>query len=106
MAACTFARCLSQARGGRSRGSGRAHVRLGRRQQRAPPRCFSYPPSRVSLADATTPHGPRFQPAGTFLYVAFMEVIPKEVKDPAHTPLKLAFLLLGFALMSVLAVWA
>lgn len=35
-----------------------------------------------------------------------MEVIPKEVKDPAHTPLKLAFLLLGFALMSVLAVWA
>jgi zinc transporter 1/2/3 len=44
--------------------------------------------------------------AGTFLYVAFMEVIPKELKEPAHMVKKLAALLAGFGLMSLLAVWA
>jgi hypothetical protein len=49
---------------------------------------------------------PFFPPAGTFLYVAFMEVIPKELREPSRMPLKLAALLAGFALMSVLAIWA
>ena len=44
--------------------------------------------------------------AGTFLYVAFMEVIPRELRDPHHVPQKLAALVLGFSLMSILAVWA
>lgn len=44
--------------------------------------------------------------SGTFLYVAFMEVIPKELRDQEAIPLKLAALLVGFAAMSVLAIWA
>ena len=44
--------------------------------------------------------------AGTFLYVAFMEVIPKELRDPGRVALKLGALLVGFGLMSLLAVWA
>ncbi|KAL4422184.1 hypothetical protein ABPG77_006425 [Micractinium sp. CCAP 211/92] len=44
--------------------------------------------------------------SGTFLYVAFMEVIPKELRDQERIPLKLAALLTGFAAMSVLAIWA
>lgn len=44
--------------------------------------------------------------SGTFLYVAYMEVIPKELRDPSNMPLKLAALLTGFCLMSLLAVWA
>jgi zinc transporter 1/2/3 len=47
-----------------------------------------------------------FLAAGTFLYVAFMEVIPKELRSPLHTGPKLAMLLLGFGAMSVLAFWA
>ena len=38
--------------------------------------------------------------------MAFMEVIPKELREPSRMPLKLAALLAGFALMSVLAIWA
>ena len=45
-------------------------------------------------------------PAGTFLYVAFMEVIPKELQSPENGLSKLAVLMLGFGLMSLLAVWA
>lgn len=44
--------------------------------------------------------------AGTFLYVAFMEVIPKELRDPRHAKQKVACLLGGFAAMSILAIWA
>ena len=44
--------------------------------------------------------------SGTFLYVAVMEVIPKELADPAHRLPKMGMLLLGFGLMSLLAVWA
>ncbi|EFN51036.1 hypothetical protein CHLNCDRAFT_141521 [Chlorella variabilis] len=44
--------------------------------------------------------------SGTFLYVAFMEVIPKELRDGSRMALKLAALLVGFGLMSLLAVWA
>lgn len=44
--------------------------------------------------------------AGTFLYVAYMEVIPKELRDPSNMALKLTALLTGFCLMSLLAVWA
>ena len=44
--------------------------------------------------------------SGTFLYVAFMEVIPKELNDPRWPVAKLAALLLGFGLMSLLAIWA
>jgi solute carrier family 39 (zinc transporter), member 1/2/3 len=43
---------------------------------------------------------------GTFLYVAFMEVIPKELEQPGHKKAKLAMLTLGFGLMSLLAIWA
>lgn len=45
-------------------------------------------------------------PAGTFLYVAFMEVIPKELREPSRMVHKLGALLTGFCLMSLLAVWA
>ncbi|PRW20415.1 serine threonine phosphatase 2A regulatory subunit B beta-like isoform B [Chlorella sorokiniana] len=41
--------------------------------------------------------------SGTFLYVAYMEVIPKELRDPSHMVLKLTALLTGFCLMSLLA---
>ena len=45
--------------------------------------------------------------SGTFLYVAMMEVIPKELAPPvSHRGLKVGALLLGFGLMSLLAVWA
>ncbi len=44
--------------------------------------------------------------SGTFLYVAMMEVIPKELADPTLRLPKLCMLLLGFGLMSLLAVWA
>lgn len=35
-----------------------------------------------------------------------MEVIPKELRDPANLILKMALLLLGFGMMSMLAIWA
>jgi zinc transporter 1/2/3 len=44
--------------------------------------------------------------SGTFLYVAMMEIIPKELADPTLRLPKLCMLLLGFGLMSLLAVWA
>lgn len=44
--------------------------------------------------------------SGTFLYVAFMEVIPKELADGRHRMLKMAAFLLGYGLMSLLAIWA
>jgi hypothetical protein len=50
-------------------------------------------------------------PSGTFLYVALYvalnEVIPKELEHPdGHRLVKVTALLLGFGLMSLLAVWA
>lgn len=44
--------------------------------------------------------------SGTFLYVAFMEVIPKELADGQHRMAKMAAFLIGFLLMSLLAIWA
>ena len=45
--------------------------------------------------------------SGTFLFVAFMEVIPRELElDDYNVFLKLAALLAGFAAMSLLAIWA
>ena len=44
--------------------------------------------------------------AGTFLYVAFMEVIPKEMATPEYGLSKLGVLILGFGAMSLLAIWA
>ena len=44
--------------------------------------------------------------AGTFMYVALMEVVPKELEDGRHRGLKMGAMLLGFGLMSLLAVWA
>lgn len=45
--------------------------------------------------------------SGTFLYVAFMEVIPRELEAEDYNVLvKLACLLLGFFMMSTLAIWA
>jgi hypothetical protein len=35
-----------------------------------------------------------------------MEVIPKELRDGSRMALKLAALLVGFGLMSLLAIWA
>lgn len=43
---------------------------------------------------------------GTFLYVAFMEVIPRELAVPSHRSAKLGMLMLGFVTMSILAIWA
>lgn len=44
--------------------------------------------------------------SGTFLYVALMEVIPNELKTKAYKLEKLASLMLGFGLMSMIAIWA
>lgn len=44
--------------------------------------------------------------SGTFLYVAFMEVLPRELLSSSHRLPKMAMLLLGFGLMSLLAIWA
>lgn len=44
--------------------------------------------------------------SGTFLYVAVMEVIPKELATSDHRLMKMSMLLLGFGLMSMLAIWA
>lgn len=44
--------------------------------------------------------------AGTFIYVAFMEVLPRELSNPDHRLAKLGMLTLGFGLMSLLAIWA
>lgn len=44
--------------------------------------------------------------SGTFLYVAFMEVIPKETSESSMMVVKLLVLLLGYSLMSLLAIWA
>jgi zinc transporter 1/2/3 len=44
--------------------------------------------------------------SGTFLYVAMMEVIPKELESSDHRGLKMVALLAGFGAMSLLAVWA
>ena len=45
--------------------------------------------------------------SGTFLYVAFMEVIPRELETEDYNVfMKLACLLLGFFMMSTLAIWA
>ncbi|GMH40530.1 hypothetical protein BSKO_08434 [Bryopsis sp. KO-2023] len=44
--------------------------------------------------------------SGTFLYVAMMEVIPKELADPSNKALKIIVMLLGFFAMSILALWA
>lgn len=44
--------------------------------------------------------------SGTFLYVAMMEVIPKELNDGQNTTSKLIIMFLGFGAMSVLAIWA
>ena len=38
--------------------------------------------------------------------MAFMEVIPRELLESSHRLWKLAMLLLGYAAMSVLAIWA
>lgn len=44
--------------------------------------------------------------AGTFIYVALMEVVPKELENGRHRGPKMAAMLVGFGLMSLLAVWA
>lgn len=44
--------------------------------------------------------------SGTFLYVAMMEVIPKELADPSNKGLKILVMLVGYSAMSLLAIWA
>ncbi|CAG9460043.1 unnamed protein product [Pedinophyceae sp. YPF-701] len=43
--------------------------------------------------------------AGTFIYVAVMEVIPKELRTRKHKTAKVAMLLAGFSIMAVVAYW-
>jgi len=38
--------------------------------------------------------------------VAFMEVLPRELSNADHRLVKLGMLILGFGLMSLLAIWA
>ncbi len=40
--------------------------------------------------------------AGTFLFVCFEEILPKELARPRDNPLKLALLMLGFLGMGVI----
>lgn len=90
---------------GRGGGGGSNSLAMGGRRQ---PSATAAQRSACTVCPAgsrTPPNALRFL-AGTFLYVAFMEVIPKELREPAHVPLKLAALLVGFCLMSVLAIWA
>ena len=44
--------------------------------------------------------------SGTFLYVAMMEVIPKELADSSLRIPKMLSICIGFGLMSLLAIWA
>ena len=44
--------------------------------------------------------------AGTFLYVALMEIIPNELKEKGNKAAKLFVLIIGFGLMSIVAIWA
>jgi hypothetical protein len=44
--------------------------------------------------------------SGTFLYVAIMEVIPKELEENSMRLAKMAAIFVGFGAMSVLAIWA
>lgn len=66
----------------------------------------------IGYASSVLGHGPvsaamSALASGTFLYVALNEVIPKELEHPdGHRLAKVAALLLGFGLMSLLAVWA
>ena len=43
--------------------------------------------------------------AGTFLYIAIMDIFNEEFMDKKHTYLKLLFSILGLLLMALLAVW-
>ncbi|TDH72331.1 uncharacterized protein CCR75_003428 [Bremia lactucae] len=42
---------------------------------------------------------------GTFLFVATIEIIPQELKDPQHQLEKFAVLLLGYGTMGMLSIW-
>jgi zinc transporter 1/2/3 len=44
--------------------------------------------------------------AGTFLYVAILDILYDEFERPEHRALKLGLVTLGFSIMAVLAVWA
>jgi zinc transporter 1/2/3 len=69
-------------------------------------------PVGIGLGYASSTHGGAVGAAvsalaaGTFVYVALMEVVPKELEDGRHRGAKMAAMLLGFGLMSLLAVWA
>ena len=43
---------------------------------------------------------------GTFIYVAIVEILPKELADPEYKGLKVLMVFVGFGLMALLAVWA
>lgn len=43
--------------------------------------------------------------AGTFLYVALLDILEKEFADRLHRPLKFALVFSGLAFMAVVAVW-
>jgi zinc transporter 1/2/3 len=43
--------------------------------------------------------------AGTFLYVALLDILEKEFADPLHRPLKFAWVFAGLAVMAIVAIW-
>ena len=47
-----------------------------------------------------------FVAIGTFIYVAIVEILPKELADPECKGLKVLMVFVGFGLMALLAVWA
>lgn len=59
----------------------------------------------AEFSDSAVSSGLSALAAGTFLYVTLMEVIPNELKMKGHRIPKLCALLLGFGLMSMIAIW-
>lgn len=47
-----------------------------------------------------------FWPAGTFIYVAIVEILPKELAEQEYKGMKVFMLFVGFGLMAFLALWA
>lgn len=44
--------------------------------------------------------------SGTFVYVTFLEILPQELNSGERPLLKVFFIIIGFAVMAVIAIWA
>ena len=54
-----------------------------------------------------SPHGRgEGMAAGTFLYVTFLEILPRELASPEAPLAKWSCVAAGFAFMAVIALWA